>query len=201
MHVSLIRRPGRWGHYRVSYTFSKSMNNLGEFFFSASIDPADLSKDWGRSDNDQRHRLAVHASLQTSSAPAASFWQALTRGFQISGYVQAYSSLPLNITSGVTTIRGTVARPLVGGGIARNAGVGPDFFTLNARVARTFPLAGRLQLETLVEGFNVTNHRNASALNGTLGTGAYPASPSPAFRQATALTEPRSFQLAARLRF
>jgi len=28
----------------VSYTLSKSMNNVGEFFFSSPIDPFDLSK-------------------------------------------------------------------------------------------------------------------------------------------------------------
>ena len=57
MHVSLVQRPGAVGQYRVSYTLSKSMNNVGEAFFSAPIDPFDLSKDWGRSDDDQRHRL------------------------------------------------------------------------------------------------------------------------------------------------
>ena len=38
---------------------SKAMNNVGEFFFSSPIDPFDLSKDWGRSDDDQRHRLVA----------------------------------------------------------------------------------------------------------------------------------------------
>ena len=60
LHVSFVQRPARWGHYRVSYTLSKSMNNVGEFFFSSPIDPFDLSKDWGRSDDDQRHRLVVN---------------------------------------------------------------------------------------------------------------------------------------------
>ena len=46
------------------------MNDVGEFFFSAPIDPFDISKDWGRSDNDQRHRLVVHASVRSSMAPA-----------------------------------------------------------------------------------------------------------------------------------
>ena len=59
LHVSFTQRPSRWGHYRVSYTLSKSLNNLGEFFFSSPIDPFDLSKDWGRSDDDQRHRLGI----------------------------------------------------------------------------------------------------------------------------------------------
>ena len=70
VHVSLTQRTQRWGHYRVSYTLSKAMNNVGEFFFSSPIDPTDLSKDWGRSDNDQRHRLVVNGSLNTSMAPA-----------------------------------------------------------------------------------------------------------------------------------
>ena len=59
LHVSFVQRPARWGHYRVSYTLSKSKNNVGEFFFSSPIDPFDLSKDWGRSDDDQRHRLVM----------------------------------------------------------------------------------------------------------------------------------------------
>ena len=56
-------------------------NNVGEFFFSSPIDPFDLSKDWGRSDDDQRHRLVVNgvgphvaepARRSGSSSPTAS---------------------------------------------------------------------------------------------------------------------------------
>ena len=37
--------------------------------------------------------------------------------------VQAYSALPFNITSGVTTLQGTAGRPIVNGAfIERNAG-------------------------------------------------------------------------------
>ena len=71
LHVSLLHRPARWGQYRVSYTLSKAMNNVGEFFFSSPIDPFDLSKDWGRSDNDQRHRLVVNGTLHTPHGRAA----------------------------------------------------------------------------------------------------------------------------------
>src|SRR6185369_1454132 len=44
LHVSLAQRTTGWGQYRVSYTLSKAMNNVGEFFFSSPIDPTDLSK-------------------------------------------------------------------------------------------------------------------------------------------------------------
>jgi len=42
-------------------------------------------------------------------------WEKLSHSFQLSSTVQAYSALPLNITSGVTTIQGTAGRPIVDG--------------------------------------------------------------------------------------
>ena len=202
LHLSLMQRPARWGHYRVSYTLSKSRNNLGEFFFSSPIDPLDLSKDWGRSDDDQRHRLVINGAVQTSMDPAKTAWEYLVNGFQVSGMLQAYSALPFNITSGVTTIQGTAGRPIVNGEfIERNAGIGSDFFHVSLRVSRAFRLTGRARLEALAEGFNLTNHVNVLTRNTNFGSGAYPTDPLPTFNQITAVGEPRSFQFAARLRF
>ena len=110
------------------------MNNVGENFFSAPIDPFDISKDWGRSDNDQRHRLVLSGAINTSMEPAETPWERLTHGFEVTGMLQSYSSLPFNITSGVTTVQGTTGRPIVNGEfIERNAGIGSDFFSLNVR--------------------------------------------------------------------
>ena len=202
LQLSLLQRPARWGDYRISYTLSKSMNNVGEFFFSSPIDPFDLSKDWGRSDDDQRHRLAINATAHTSSDAATTVWQALTHGLQVSGVVQAYSALPLNIQSGITTVQGTAGRPVVNGGfIPRNAGVGNDFLTVNIRASRTVRISGRAHIEVMAEGFNLTNRVNVVTRNGTFGAGAYPANPSPAFQQITAVGEPRSFQFGMRVRF
>ena len=143
LNVSFIQRPTRWGQYRISYTLSTSKNNVGEFFFSSPIDPFDLSKDWGRSDDDQRHRLVFHGTVHSSSAPATTVWQHISHGFELSGMVQTYSRLPFNVTSGVTTLYGTAGRPIVNGDfIERNAGIGSDFFSLNARVTRTFQVTG-----------------------------------------------------------
>jgi hypothetical protein len=202
LHLSLVQRPFTWGQYRVSYTLSKSMNNVGEFFFSSPIDPFDVSKDWGRSDDDQRHRLVVSGSMQSSMEPARSAWDYLTHGFQVSALVQAYSALPLNITSGVTTIQGTAGRPLVNGAfIPRNAGVGSDFFNLNVRVSRTVRVATRLRIEVLAEGFNLTNRTNVLTRNANFGAGAYPSNPSPTFGDITAVHEPRAFQFGLRMGF
>jgi hypothetical protein len=189
LHLSFVQRPVRWGHYRVSYTYSKAMANVGEFFFSSPIDPFDLSKDWGRSDDDQRHRLVVNAAVTV-------------HGFQLSGLVQSYSALPFNITSGVTTLQATAGRPIVNGAfIPRNAGIGPDFVSSSLRLSRSFPLRDHVRLEALVEGFNLTNRLNVVTVNGNFGAGAYPASPSGSFGQATAVGEPRSAQFGLRLKF
>ena len=190
LYVSFVQRPVQWGSYRISYTLSKTMDNVGQFFFSSPIDPFDLSKDWGRSDNDQRHRLVVNGSI----TPGA--------GIQVSGMLQAYSALPLNITSGVTTVQGTAGRPIVNGQfIDRNSGEGPDFFSLGARVSKEFRIMARLRIEGLVEGFNLTNHTNVVTLNGNFGPGAYPTNPSPTFGQVTAVGDPRSVQFGVRVKF
>jgi hypothetical protein len=202
LHLSFLQRPVGWGYYRVSYTLSRARNNVGEFFFSSPIDPYDLDKDWGRSDDDQRHRVVVHAAVNTPREPGSTLWTHLSHGFQLSGTLQAYSSLPLNITSGVTTVQGTAGRPIVNGEfIPRNAGEGPDFLTINLRLSRTFPLGGRSRLEALAEVFNLTNRENVVAMNGNFGSGAYPANPSPTFGQATAVGDPRSVQLGLRFSF
>jgi hypothetical protein len=202
LHLSLVQRPAAWGYLRFSYTLSKSMNNVGEFFFSSPIDPFDLSKDWGRSDDDQRHRLVVNGAVNSSMAPAATLWEKLTHGFQVSAMLQAYSSLPFNITSGVTTVQGTAGRPIVNGAfIQRNAGTGANFFSLNARVSRTFPAGRSARIEAVAEAFNLTNRRNDLTRNGNFGAGAYPTNPSASFNQITAVADPRTVQFALRLRF
>jgi Carboxypeptidase regulatory-like domain/TonB dependent receptor len=202
LHASLVQRPVAWGYYRLSYALSKSMNNVGENFFSAPIDPFDLSKDWARSDDDQRHRFVFTGGVNTSTAPARTAWQMLSHGFQLSTMLQAYSSLPFNITSGVTTIQGTPGRPIVDGQfISRNAGVGSDFFSMSLRVTRAFRIAGRARMEALAEVFNLTNRANVLTRNTTFGPGAYPSNPLPSFGQITAVGEPRTWQFALRARF
>jgi hypothetical protein len=203
LHVSLVERPGKWGAYRVTYTMSKAMDNVSEFFFSSPINPFDINQDWARSDDDQRHRLVLNGS-------------ATVYGFQLSGLLQYYSSLPFNITSGVTTIQGTSGRPLGNGTpsltaappdvrsavfIDRNDGTGPDCFSLNARVSRSVRVAGRASVELLAEGFNLTNRQNNVAINGNFGAGAYPTNPSATFGQVTAVGDSRSFQFALRMKF
>jgi hypothetical protein len=137
-------------------------------------------------------------------------------GFQLSGSVQYYSALPINITSGVTTVQGTAGRPLANGAasssaqppdvrtavfIPRNSGTGPDFFTVNSRLSRTFGIGHRGKVELMVEGFNLTNRTNIVQVNGNFGAGGYPSAQSATFEQSLAVNDPRTFQLALRMGF
>ena len=87
------------------------MNNVGEVFFSSPIDPFDISKDWGRSDDDQRHRLVVNGAVNTPMAPAHDGLGAHQPRLPVERHAAGLSALPFNITSGVTTLQGTTSRP------------------------------------------------------------------------------------------
>jgi len=202
LHFSFVQRPGRWSSFRLSYALSKARNNVGEFFFSSPIDPSNIWRDYGRSDDDQRHRVVVNTTLNTPLGAAHTPWQRLIHGFQLGAFLQYYSSLPLNITTGAATLQGTTGRPIVNGEfIERNAGTGNDLFSLNLRLNRRFRIGERVSVDAIAEAFNVLNHRNNLTRNGVFGTGAYPSSPSATFGQVNAVNDPRSLQFALRIRF
>src|SRR5262249_45112290 len=148
LHVSFTQKPVGWGSYRISYTWSKALDNVGEFFFSSPIDNFNLWRDYGRSDDDQRHRFVFNGTLHSSMEKARTLRQWMSHGFQLSGMLQYYSALPFNITTGTTTIQGTSARPTLNGTfIGRNTGTGFDFLNVNARVSRAFPIREKAQIE------------------------------------------------------
>ncbi len=199
MAFSLSRRPGKFGSVRVSYTYSKALDTSGNFFFSTPQDNFNIAGERGRSDNDQRHRLAVSGSID--SGRGGSGWLAvLERGWSLS-YVYAYTSaLPFNIQTG-SDINGDTNSNDRPAGVGRNTGEGFDFHSLDLRLARSLRLGERVQLAPSVDAFNVLNHRNNLAPNNVFGNGVYPGSPRPGFGSPTAVTDPRQVQLGLRLEF
>ena len=189
-HISFVQRPLKWGYYRVSYTYSKALDDVSEFFFSAPINNFNIWQDYSRSDDDQRSRL----SLEGTAHPGL--------GFQLTTSLTAYSPLPFNITTGSNTVQGTAARPTFNGAfINRNAGEGFSILNLTVRLSRTFAISERVRLQALAEMFNTLNHVNVATLNGVFGAGVYPAAPAATFRQITAVNDPRTAQLGLRLSF
>lgn len=218
--VLFVQRPACWGSMRLSYTWSKAIDDVGPAYFSALINNFYPGEDRSRSDNDQRHRLVYDASVTSPSGPASQGIDRLTHGWRFSGTLQYYSRLPFNLVTGTSSKQGTALRPcgrgfslsanggtnpcteaLPGAVVGRNAGIGFDFFSVNARLSRTFALSEKVHLEGMAESFNALNHRNDAIPNGTWGTGSYPLLPNPTFGQATAVGDPRSVQLAVRVTF
>jgi hypothetical protein len=171
-------------------------------------------KDWGRSDNDQRHRLVISASVNTPMTPAKTAWEHISHGFLVSTMIQAYSSLPVNIVTGANSLQGTAGRPFADGSaqaanfdvrlvefIPRNSGIGNDFFNLNLRLSRSFRLTGGSRIEAMVEAFNLTDRVNPLTRNNTFGTGSYPSNPVSSFNTVTAVGDPRSLQFGLRMTF
>jgi hypothetical protein len=214
LHVTYLQRPKNWSAVRVSYALSKSMNDLGEAFFSSPTDPSHVMKDWGRSDNDQRHRLVISASVNSPMTPGTTAWERMSHGFQASTMVQYYASLPFNIVSGVNSLQGTAGRPFADGSVStpnfdvrqvefipRNAGKGSDFFTVSLRVSRSFRLSGATRIEGLIEAFNLTDRVNPITRNNNFGPGSYPSNPVSSFNTVTAVGDPRTIQFGVRFIF
>ncbi|HEX8847481.1 MAG TPA: carboxypeptidase regulatory-like domain-containing protein [Pyrinomonadaceae bacterium] len=195
--VAFNKRAARSFGLRVSYTFSKAIDNAGNFFFSTPQDNFNLQDDRGLSDNDQRHRLTVSGTLQAPRASGHSFFRRALAGFEFN-YIFTYASaLPFNIVTGSDRNFDTNNndRPA---GVGRNAGRGFDFASLDLRLSRKFRLTERVGLETIAEGFNVLNRSNLALPNNTFGTGT---TPLVTFGRPTAAFDPRQIQFGLRLSF
>jgi hypothetical protein len=184
MTVSLRHRAASWADVRVSYNYSKSIDDAGNFFFSTPQNNFDLRDDRGLSDNDQRHRLTVSSVL--------SF-----KGWQLASIFSYASALPFNIQTGSDRNFDTAIndRPY---GVGRNTGRGFNFTSLDIRLSRTFRMTERFRIEAMAESFNVLNRVNWQLPNNIFGTGT---TPLPAFGQATAAGDPRQLQLGLRVGF
>lgn len=194
--VSLNRRFARWVGARLSYTFSKALDNTGNAFFFTPQDNLNLRDERGRSDNDQRHTLAVSGTLAAPNGGDA-LWRRAAAGFQLSWIYRYGSALPFNIVMGSDRNNDTNVndRPV---GVGRNTGEGFDFASFDLRLSRRIRFTERYGLEVIAEGFNLFNRANFQLPNNTFGTGT---TPLPAFGRPTGAADPRQIQFGLKLSF
>jgi hypothetical protein len=173
-----------WGHTRVSYTFGRALDDAGNAFFSSPQDNFAIHEDWGPSDNDQRHRLAVSGVAEA-------------RRLQVAWLFTYGSPQPFNVVTGGDRNNDTNVndRPA---GVGRNSGVGFDYASLDVRLGYRLALLGRASAEISVDAFNVLNRTNLLFPNNTFGQGAVALA---SFGRATAAADPRQIQLGVRVRF
>ncbi|HEY7547864.1 MAG TPA: carboxypeptidase regulatory-like domain-containing protein, partial [Blastocatellia bacterium] len=198
MIFSFKRRFQNWAEARVSYTYSKAIDDAGNAFFFTPQDNSNLRDDRGLADNDQRHRLSLSGWFQSPHATKDdSLLRHALSDFQLSYIFQYGSALPFNILLGADRNFDTSVndRPV---GVARNAGKGFDFKSLDLRLSRRFNLTERVSMEAMIEGFNVLNRTNFQLPNATIGTGLMPL---PSFGRPTAADNPRQIQFGLRVGF
>jgi hypothetical protein len=197
MTVSLNRRFKRWAGLRLSYTLSKAIDDTGTAFFFTPQDNFNLRDDRGLSDNDQRHVLAISATLAAPESANAVAWQRILAGFQLNPIFRYGSALPFNIVTGGDRNNDTNTndRPI---GVGRNTGKGFDFASFDLRLSRRIRFTEHVGLEVIAEGFNLFNRANFQLPNGTIGTGA---TPNATFGLPTAAADPRQIQFGLRLSF
>jgi hypothetical protein len=194
-----LRSPGKKRfQFFAQYTLSWLYNDTGGAFppppgstaaqggLFANLLPAnnyDLRPEWGRANNDARHRLGVSGSVQLP-------WK-LT--FGTLGAIR--SGLPFNITTGRDDNGDGVAydRPA---GVSRNTGEGPGQVAVDVHLGRKLTLRRGdhpIDAEIGIDSFNVLNHAN---LNNYVGVRT-----SPLFGQPNSALDGRQMQFSFQARF
>jgi hypothetical protein len=181
----------------ANYTLSKAEDDVTDYNsdFQAA-DQTNLRAERALSAFDQRHKFVLYGT-----------WQAPLQ-ILLSPIIRANSGRPFNLLAGYDLNQDrhdTTDRPV---GAGRNTGIGPDFWTVDLRVSRSFPLGERFRLEFTAEGFNLLNRLNYSSVNNVVGnmpgpfnvTGRDDRLPSQPLGFSSAF-DPRRLQLGMRLSF
>src|SRR5207237_7994700 len=100
MVAAYNQRLRKWASLRVSYTFSKAIDDTGNFFFSTPQDNFNLRDDRGLSDNDQRHRLTLSGSFTAPKKIENNLIRKFFGGSEVSYIFTFASRLPFNIVTG-----------------------------------------------------------------------------------------------------
>ena len=189
--LQAARRFSRRVTFNAHYTFAKSIDEVTDIHFLPQ-DSLNTRRDRGLSTFDQRHRMVASGvfELPGDGRFDKGFLRGLLGGFTLAPIVTATSGRPFNVVTGLDF---NSRRPA---GAGRNIGRGPDFFSADARLSRSFRLSQTreaLRLEVIAEGFNLTNRTNFKRLNNTVGDVTVDELPRPLVGQLGEVEDPLSF--------
>jgi hypothetical protein len=204
------RRFQRHFGFDAHYTLGRATDEVTDF--NMEYEPNnqfDARADRGLSPFHQKHRLVVSGILESP-------WTGVARhrflaGWSFSVIVHAHSFQPFNILTGNDNVgdgQVTTHRPI---GLGRDAGIGPNFFTMDTRLTRELRFASdRTRVCFTIEAFNLLNRTNFQSVNNIVGDVPIAALPTPLIgRRAdptlpfsfTAANDPRQVQLGVRFEF
>jgi hypothetical protein len=171
LHAS--RRWKRSYLFDASYTFSKDIDDVTDFAPDYEPDnETDARAERALSPFYRKHSLVGTAVADLPlRAPAHSDWvHQLLGNFKASGILQASSFRPFNVITGYDSAGDNhtdTHRPYP---LGRDAGIGPDFCSLDLRLSREIPVGERLRLQFTGDLFNTLNRTNFRTVNNVVGS-------------------------------
>ncbi len=176
--ASMRRRLARGWQFEFNYTFSKTIDDCTDFnseFLPFRSTRIDLER--SLSTFDVRHNFVLSAVYTAPFRAGSGMLSHIIADMTVSPVLFLRSGIPFTVrVPGLQN--GTLgsslwARPWNAG---RNTGIGPNFYSLDMRVAKAFYFdreSGR-RIDFMVQGTNLFNHTNFSAVNDS-----FPANPNP----------------------
>jgi hypothetical protein len=176
--ASLSRRFTRGLQFQINYTFSKTIDDNIDFNNDfMPFRPTRMSLERSPSVFDIKHNFVFNAVYATPFKPGGNLLSHIMADLTVSPVLFLRSGIPFTVRvpgmQNGTLGESLWARPWHAG---RNTGIGPNFFSLDMRVAKSFYLNREAgwRIDLLVQGTNILNHTNFSAVNDS-----FPANPNP----------------------
>jgi len=165
MTVSLRKRMSHGVYLRVAYTWAHAIDDGQDALVAGQ--PATVQNSYstkserGSSVTDQRHRLSVSWITEPRPFdPGRGLLPTMFDHWRISGVMTYGSGRPAQArVYGDPNQDGNTSNDRLPG-FGNNAFVGPDYATMNMRVARKINLGGHYRLELTAESFNLFNRDN-----------------------------------------
>jgi hypothetical protein len=179
LYLTFQSRAYRNLNFMAQYIWSHTMDDTPKGYSTPPANNYDLHPEWGRADNDQRHRFMFVGT-----------W-APFRGIRLGAVATLSSGLPYDITTGYDDNNDTVANDRAAG-VHRNTGHGPGYADLDLRVSKIFRME-RLQYELAADAFNLFNTVSYRTFIGDLS--------SPFFGRANTAYPARQMQLSMKFSF
>ena len=178
------------------HTWSKAMDEATDY--NSSYEPHipwDARNERALSAYHRGRRFVANVVAQSpwEAARGRGFGHNLLADFTLSGIVAANSFAPFNLITGFDSLGDRHTDTHRPWGLGRNAGKGPDFFSVDMRLARTVPLSETVNLQVIGEAFNLLNRTNFKTVNGVVGNASIEDLPANLVGRRGPVTEPLSF--------
>jgi hypothetical protein len=176
--ASLSRRFSHGLQFQANYTFSKTIDDNIDFNNDfMPFRPTRMRLERSPSAFDIKHNFVANAVYATPFQPGGNLLSHILADLTVSPVLFLRSGIPFTVRvpgmQNGTLGESLWARPWHAG---RNTGIGPNFYSLDLRISKSFYFnrdSGR-KIDFLVQGTNILNRTNFSAVNDS-----FPANPNP----------------------